>query len=119
MRSKIAPAIAVVTIIVTATAFVIADNTLPNENRLFDRFSSPAAAVSFETTGNLNSVVNSTQIAQMVLKGEKPDVILARSSGCSTGCSSGCSSGCSTGCSTGCSMGCSSGCSLGCSRGCR
>ena len=75
-------------------------------------FSTPAAEASYAQSGNINTTVSNTMLAQNIVgnSGEIGYRSYSCSDGCSVGCSVGCSSGCSSGCSYGCSYGCSSGC---------
>lgn len=81
-------------------------------------FSSPAAAASFQTGGNMQLLPGDTERVNAILDGSSGILLAARSSSCSTRCSSSCSSGCSVRCSSSCSTRCSTSCSSSCSTRC-
>lgn len=73
-------------------------------------FSSPAAATSFQTGGNMQISPSDLDRVNAIMDGKEGILLAARSSGCSSSCSSRCSSGCSVSCSNRCSTSCSSRC---------
>ena len=85
-------------LLIVAAAIAVPSVGLADEA---SNFSSPAAAASFKSTGDMAVHVAPSALASQVISGVQVKQI-ARSTGCSVGCTVGCTTGCTTGCSFGC-----------------